>query len=67
MAKAKLNKCEICNKTYNLNEVGTTENYCCNCNEKRLNKIRRKDNLRKKESRSDKPSLDLEKLAKIEE
>lgn len=65
--KAKLNQCKRCGKTYNLNETGTNDNYCCTCNEKRINDFRKKDSLRKKDSRDERISNNLEKLAEIEE
>lgn len=63
--RAKLNKCK-CGKTYNLNEVGTTEALCETCNHKVKSEIRRKDALRKSLNRKDSPSVDLEKLADID-
>lgn len=64
--RAKLNKCK-CGKTYNLNEVGTTEALCETCNHKVKSEIRRKDALRKSLNRSDDVSINLERLSGVEE
>lgn len=64
--RAKLNQCK-CGKTYNLNEIGTTETLCSSCNDKIKAEIRKKDTIRKSLNRKDSVSCDLEKLAGIEE
>lgn len=64
--KAKLNQCK-CGKTYNLNEIGTTETLCETCNNKVKSEIRKKDAIRKSLSRDDRISSNLEKIGGLDE
>lgn len=66
MAKLILKQCK-CGKTFNLKETGTSETLCAVCNEKVKAEIRKKDSIRKSLNRKDSPSVELEKLAGIEE
>lgn len=66
MAKLKLKECK-CGKTFNPKENGTSETLCATCNEKVKSEIRKKDAIRKSLNRKDSPSVELEKLAGIEE
>ena len=64
--RAKLNQCK-CGKTYNLNEIGTTETLCSSCNDKIKSEIRKSDILRKAINRNNEVSSNLERLSGIDE
>lgn len=66
MAKLILKQCK-CKKTFNPKETGASETLCAVCNEKVKAEIRKKDSIRKSLNRKDNPSVELEKLAGIEE
>ena len=65
--RANLNQCISCFKTYNMNESGTSALLCATCNDKKVSNLRKKDALRKRENRSNEVSVDLERLAGIDE
>ena len=62
--KLELNECKKCKRTYDLKVVNATTDTCGSCNEKRRDKVREKDSLRKALNRSDNnlPCNNIEKL-----
>lgn len=65
MAKLILKQCK-CGKTFNIQDIGVSENLCSTCNSKIKSEIKRKDALRKNLNRDDKVSSNLERLGGIE-
>ena len=66
--KLELNQCTKCKRTYDFKVVNATIDTCGSCNEKKRDKVRKKDSLRKALNRSDNnlPCSNIEKLADIE-
>lgn len=66
--KLELNECKKCKRTYDLKVVNSTVDICASCNEKKRDKVREKDSLRKALNRNDNnsPCSNIEKLADIE-
>jgi len=62
--KLELNQCTKCKRTYDLKVVNATIDTCASCNEKKRDKVREKDSLRKALNRSDNnlPCSNIEKL-----
>jgi len=62
--KLELNQCTKCKRTYDLKVVNATADDCGSCNEKKRDKVREKDSLRKALNRSDNnsPCSNIEKL-----
>ena len=67
--KLELNQCTKCKRTYDLKVVNATVDICGSCNEKKWDKVREKDSLRKALNRSDNnsPCSNIEKLSHIDE
>jgi len=45
--KLELNQCTKCKRTYDLKVVNATVDTCASCNEKKRDKVREKDSIRK--------------------
>lgn len=63
--KLELNQCTKCKRTYDFKVVSATIDTCAHCNEKKRDKFRQKDSLRKSLNREDSISINLERLSKI--